>query len=386
MKIAAWVIGAILVILTGFMLFTAGWERPPIDSEQSGYRGTGMAEVINPRTEQARRQAQLDEVPEAAPMPAATAGPTAGDVYQNVQLLGDLPVAQFNRLMQAITEWVAPDQGCGYCHQLDNLAADTVYTKVVTRNMLKMTRSINADWENHVKATGVTCYTCHRGNNVPEYAWFNSDPEDRSADGMGGWRDGQNRAGSQVGLSSLPEDPFSKFLDRQDNINVLGRQALPSPASSSSIQDTEWTYGLMIHMSESLGVNCTYCHNSRAFSRWEESTPQRASAWHGIRMARTVNQEYVSPLSSVLPPDRLGPTGEGQKVNCETCHQGVNKPLYGLMMAQDYPSLSGKSNAEQQARTDTDDEEKHAPARAVVRADDSEDSLSDGGEAGSAPR
>jgi len=35
---------------------------------------------------------------------------------------------------------------------------------------------------------------------------------------------------------------------------------LPS-GNRSSIKQTEWTYSLMIHMSESLGVNCTYCHN-----------------------------------------------------------------------------------------------------------------------------
>lgn len=356
MKIVAWLIGAIFVVLTGFMLFTAGWERPPIDSEQSGYRGTGMAEVTNPRLEAPRRQAQLDEVPDYPPLPASSGGPTAGDVYQNVQLLGDLPIAQFNRLMQSITEWVSPEEGCVYCHQLDNLAADTVYTKLVTRNMLQMTRSINSEWTSHVGATGVTCYTCHRGKNVPQYAWHNSDPESASADGMGGWRAGQNRAAPEVGLSSLPSDPFTRFLDRTEEIRVVGKTALPYGAPSSSIQDTEWTYGLMMHMSTALGVNCTYCHNSRSFIDWEQSSPQRATSWHGIRMAQAVNAEYVSPISSVLPPERLGPTGEGQKVNCQTCHQGANKPLYGLMMAHDFPSLTGRPAAEPMPVPDEVDE------------------------------
>lgn len=341
MKIVAWVIGAIFVVLTGFMLFTAGWERPPVDTDQSGYRGTGMLEVTNPRLEGPRRQAQLDQVPDYAPLPTSAGGPTAGDVYQNVQLLGDLPIAQFNRLMQAITEWVSPEEGCQYCHQLDNLAADTVYTKLVTRNMIQMTQAINSEWGSHVGATGVTCYTCHRGKNVPQYAWHGADPEASSADGMGGWRAGQNRAAPQVGLTSLPEDPFSHFLDRTEEIRVVGDTALPVGDSGSSIQDTEWTYALMIHMSTALGVNCTYCHNSRSFGSWEQSSPQRTTAWHGIRMAQSVNAEYVAPVSSILPPHRLGPTGEGKKVNCQTCHQGVNKPLYGLMMARDFPSLSG---------------------------------------------
>ena len=51
MKILAWFIGFILLVLTGFMLLTSGWERPPMNSEQSGYRGTGMAHIENPRVD-----------------------------------------------------------------------------------------------------------------------------------------------------------------------------------------------------------------------------------------------------------------------------------------------------------------------------------------------
>ena len=393
MKIAAWLTVAILAALTGFMLLTAGWEAPPIDTEQSGYRGTGMVDVINPRTEKSLRQEQLADVPEAPPLPASTGGPTAGDVYQNVQVLGDLSVQQFTRLMQGITEWVSPEQGCGYCHNLNNLAEDSVYTKVVSRRMIQMTQAINADWENHVAETGVTCYTCHRGNNVPQYGWFNSDPEARPVGGMAGWRGGgQNRANPDVGLTSLPEDPFSSYLEDKKGIRVVGDAALPDDGAASSIQDTERSYALMIHMSTSLGVNCTYCHNSRAFGEWEQSNPQRTTAWHGIRMARSLNSDYVAPLSDVLPPKRLGPTGDGQKVNCGTCHQGVNKPLYGLMMAQDYPSLYGSSNM---AQTQTDVDREQAPSAVVAQADGAGNAVPDenkaktgsaGAEAGSAPR
>lgn len=339
MKIAALFAGFIFVVLTAFMLLTAGWERPPIDSTQIGFRGTGMADLKNPRIEQARREEQLAVVPVATPLPPATGGPTAGQVYQNVQVLGDLPIAQFTRLMQGITEWVSPEQGCAYCHDLENLASDSVYTKVVARSMIQMTQSINSEWGDHVKMTGVTCFTCHRGMNVPKYAWFNSDPNARPVGGMAGWRAGQNRATPAVGLTSLPEDPFTTYLEQKEQIRVLGTTALPNPASTQSIQATESTYALMMHMSTSLGVNCTFCHNSRSFGSWEESSPQRVSAWHGIRMAQSLNVDYVTPLSSVLPDYRKGPTGQGRKISCETCHQGVNKPLYGAMMAQDYPSL-----------------------------------------------
>ena len=45
----------------------------------------------------------------------------------------------------------------------------------------------------------------------------------------------------------------------------------------------------MIAISKSLGVNCTFCHNTREFGQWAESTPQRVTAWHGIQMVRDLN-------------------------------------------------------------------------------------------------
>lgn len=343
MKILVWVFAAILVALTVFMLFTAGWERPPIDAEQTGFRGTGMVEVSNPRIANPLLEAQLAAVPESSALPPDGPGPTAGDIYQNVQLLDDLSVAQFTRLMQAWTEWISPEEGCAYCHQLDNLAADTVYTKVVSRRMLEMTRTVNGDWGNHVAETGVTCYTCHRGKNVPERAWFNADPADISGSGMLGWTAGQNTPAEDIGLTSLPWDPFSDLVEGDESIRIVGRTALPEGQPIGSMQETERTYALMIHMSEALNVNCTYCHNTRNFSTWDQSPPQRVTSWYGLEMIRALNVDYVAPLSSVLPAHRLGPTGEGRKVNCETCHRGVSKPLGGLAMAKDYPAHLGRS-------------------------------------------
>ena len=95
-----------------------------------------------------------------------------------------------------------------------------------------------------------------------------------------------------------------------------------------------------MHMSDSLGVNCTYCHNTRSFSSWDMSTPQRATSWYGIRMARHLNNEYLAPLTKTFPAQRLGSTGDVAKVNCSTCHQGTFKPLlYGAQMRTDHPEL-----------------------------------------------
>jgi photosynthetic reaction center cytochrome c subunit len=63
------------------------------------------------------------------------------------------------------------------------------------------------------------------------------------------------------------------------------------------------------------------------------------TAWHGIHMVGDINETYLGSLQSVFPQTRLGPSGDVAKVNCATCHQGVNKPLYGVSMVKDYEEL-----------------------------------------------
>ena len=86
--------------------------------------------------------------PLAPPRPEGKASPDgerATAAYKNVQVLTDLSVDQFNTLMAAMTTWVAPQQGCAYCHNVENLADDSVYAKKVARRMIQMTRHINQD-------------------------------------------------------------------------------------------------------------------------------------------------------------------------------------------------------------------------------------------------
>jgi photosynthetic reaction center cytochrome c subunit len=169
--------------------------------------------------------------------------------------------------------------------------------------------------------------------------WFKEPEQHKGADFIGD-RAGQNLASKTVGLSSLPSDPFTPFLLGDLDIRVNGPTALPS-GNRHSIKQAEWTYGLMTHMSTSLGVNCTYCHNTQSFSNWKGNPPQRATAWHGIRMARDLNTAYMEPLTDVFPAHRLGPTGDVAKANCGTCHQGAYKPLNGQSMLKDHPQLAG---------------------------------------------
>jgi len=298
----------------GSAIVLAGCDLPPQESEQSGYRGTGMDQIRSP--EQIAKLEALNVVPEAQPE-APKDGPPVSQIYQNVKVLGHLSEGEFLRIMTAITEWVMPEQGCGGCHS-DNLADDS----------------------------GVTCYTCHRGNPVPTQVWFTPLEQNKGADFIGD-NAGQNTPGKLVNMSSLPTDPLTPYLLQDKQIRVNGPTPLPS-GNRSSIKQAEWTYGLMTHMSNSLGVNCTYCHNTRSFQSWESSPPQRITAYYGIRMARDVNNAYMVPLTDTFPVNRKGEGGDVAKVSCATCHQGAYKPLYGYPMLKDHPYLGSPAKSAHQ--------------------------------------
>ncbi|MEE4204356.1 MAG: photosynthetic reaction center cytochrome PufC [Halieaceae bacterium] len=324
-------------VLLGTTLIS-GCEQPPPETLQRGYRGTGMELVANPKT--LAETVAANTIPEATPqLPAA--GPKAKDVYQNVQVLGDLSVGQFTRLMAAMTEWIAPEEGCNYCHVNEGFHLDTLYTKKVARVMTAMTQRVNQDYGDHVGGAGVTCYTCHRGKHVPENVWT-TNPGGPHAAGVTTAM--QNIASSAAVSTSLPFDPFTPFFEDDKSIRVAGDTALQT-GNRNSIKQTEWIYSLMMHFSDSLGVNCTQCHNTRAFYDWDQSSPERVRAWHGIRMVREINTDFINRTTDWLPDHRKGPLGDPLKANCATCHQGAYKPLLGAQMLKDYPTLGSYDEA-----------------------------------------
>ncbi|MGF1549883.1 MAG: photosynthetic reaction center cytochrome PufC [Sphingomonadaceae bacterium] len=308
-------------------------ELGPKEVEQTGYRGTGLEQIYDP--DNFVTPAAMPDAPYALP---PDTGPRAGAVYQNVQVLGDMSVERFDHLMAAITEWVSPEQGCNYCHDPANLAADNVYTKIVARQMIEMTRAINGRWASHVGDTGVTCFTCHRGEPVPTFIWANRDRSDDLS--VRGQRRGQNAPSANVGYSSLPYDVFRGYFSGDpDEIRVASNSGYPSKRHQVPIKAAEESYGIMMHLSEALGVNCTYCHNTQSFREWTLSRAQRATAYYGIRMVRDINHGYIRPLTGILPAARKGPAGDPFKVNCLTCHNGQAKPLGGVSVLSQYPYM-----------------------------------------------
>ena len=333
----------------------ADWDLPPVQSEQIGYRGTGMYLEKDIEKEKALRAANA--VPEA-PWEADPEGDRAGELYENVQVLGDLSDDQFNQFMAAITEWISPEEGCEYCHNAENFASDEVYTKVVSRRMIQMNQAINVDWGDHVGDVGVTCYTCHRGQHIPANYWYD-DQEPKPFGNMS--RHGG--VGQFVGNTSMPQNALMDYLLEDKDIRVHSLTALPDPdnPNPAGTKETESTWALMMHMSEGLGVNCVTCHNTRAFNDWDQSPPQRVTAWHGINMTRALNVDYMVGLTPVFPENRLGPEGDVFKIGCSTCHNGVQKPLYGVSMLQDYVDALDKNGP-----TDVPDFSAYVPGETQV--------------------
>jgi photosynthetic reaction center cytochrome c subunit len=123
----------------------------------------------------------------------------------------------------------ADQKNCTYGHNGENYADESKYQYKVARSMLKMTRDINTNWKSHVKETGVTCHTCHRGGPVPQYVWY-ADPGSGRENAFVGTRAGQNSAVTGLGIttighSSLPYDPYSPFLLGDLDIRVNGPTA-----------------------------------------------------------------------------------------------------------------------------------------------------------------
>lgn len=328
------------------------WGNPaPTETTQTGPRGTGMSVV---QFEGAQESLIADSTAfyyTEDPYERMEGEPLAGEIYENVQVLGNVTDGNFNRLMAAMTEWVSPGQGCAYCHgDSGNFASDDLYTKVVSRRMLQMTQNINANWEIHVGAggengAGVNCYTCHRGQNVPNGIWFDVTPVNESVEG---WAAVQNRATRQNVSTSLPSDALQSYLADYQPIAVhdlAPRVAGVPGVDVASIQDTERTYSLMNYFSSSLAVNCTYCHNTRAFYDYDQVTPQHGTAQLGIAMVQELNLDYLIPLQDVYPEARLGPVnGDAPKVACLTCHQNAAKPLGGMDMITQWPELAAVSD------------------------------------------
>ncbi len=349
MKSITWVAIVGVVAAAAFVVFVPTYTGVPRAATE-----VGIPQQVQFTT--AAETAPVNRVPAALP-PAETGGPSATEQYKNVKVLTDVSAAEFMRLQHAITAWVSPKEGCGFCHTGDDYASDAKPQKQAARVMLQMTRHLNTDWSKHVAGAGVTCYTCHRGQPVPAEIWFPSAPKPHKpfVAPQENWRESADTV-----RKFFPDASFAEYYYNDAPIAAQSTTVAPSMTVSSRIE-TKRIYEMMMQMSDGIGANCGLCHNSRNFQSWAESTPYRWVGYSGLQLVRDLNRNYLRQIADlvpqtrllttetrlpVLPPSESGlQTGNGLVV-CATCHYGVTKPLHGVNMVRDYPGLSAPTTVQ----------------------------------------
>jgi photosynthetic reaction center cytochrome c subunit len=93
---------------------------------------------------------------------------------ENVHVLTGLTLREIRAEMTMMSE--ALDVKCAHCHVPGNFASDNNRNKVAAREMLRMTKTINAQYFSKAMTTEgttigrVTCFTCHRGSRYPVHS------------------------------------------------------------------------------------------------------------------------------------------------------------------------------------------------------------------------
>ena len=351
------IIGVAAAAGTLFFAFVPTWT-PSHGGVQMGYRSGSAVQFKTNQPEVER----MNQPP--APTPPGSYGVTqeqlndsrpADQVYQNIKALKGISAGEFMKLQVAYTDWVSPKQGCSFCHAGDNFASDEKPQKRAAEIMTQMVQTINADWRNHVAEQGVTCYTCHRGLNVPASAWY---PEQhKEVRKFVARQEGWHESATTV-RDFFPYDSFAEYWLQDTSGRGQAYNALPIVGKQDSEPRdavvVKRLYEVMMQQTDGIGVNCGYCHNSRAFFDWRQSTPKRWIGLYGIQMTRAINNDFLLPITQFMPQTRqlvnggrlpITPAHEAGAQNgnalaiCRTCHLGAPKPLNGVNMVDDYPAL-----------------------------------------------
>ncbi len=229
------------------------------------------------------------------------AGVQAGQNYvnqfpqpQGVQVLTGMTTAQIWVYMQQYVSG-ALGVGCQYCHDINNFASYTYPQKTAGLLMLQLVRDMNSQfivnlpgWQNNY----VQCATCHTGQAVGMPSWG---PEFENArqpiqvnvavvDPATGEtiNDPALKPDFLQGLVPLKDAILYKLYNYavwepydpaqyQSGRGTLALAYNTDTARGPSQDQVNITQGAMNYMGWSLGVTCTYCHNSRNFYAYEET-------------------------------------------------------------------------------------------------------------------
>jgi len=224
-------------------------------------------------------QGQTSSTPQTPiPAPGALLKPLlAEDVYQHVEIFKGKPAVRLLPAMDALRGLLGVD--CSHCHTPIDWANESKPTKEKARTHFRMIGYINHNY--FADKNGATCWTCHRGNAKPA-----------------AWQRDEARVQRVAALMHVPDDAGSKPAEQVFK-NIRSLKGVP--AGRFPI--------IMSMFSESLGVECSHCHNQSDFSSDEK--PTKVKARKMLTMVTATLREYY---------------GGSGPIGCYTCHQAKVKP------------------------------------------------------------
>ena len=308
------VVGAVAaVVVVVAVVKGPDWHAPGVHGTQMGYRASSSVQFAS-RAEGVPINVDL---PETLP-PAATGGPKATEVYKNVKVLTDVSAAEFMRLQYAITARVSPKQRCGFCNEGTNWVSDAKPTQP-----------------------------------IPAELWLPRQPAPVNL-GVSKQEDTWNEAADTV-TRFFPNNGYAEYYLQDHPAAGQSVTALRTNRVANTVVFNR-LYQTMMQMSLQIGVNCGYCHNSRAWADWSQSSPYRWVGYYSLNMMRDLNRTYLLPFAQIIPQQRelihetkvpvipgfqAGQQSGNALLTCETCHYRLTKPLNGVNMVKDYPGLVG---------------------------------------------
>lgn len=226
---------------------------------------------------------------------------------QNVKVLTGMTTTEIWTFM---TSYMAGglQVDCTYCHDINNFAAEGAAEigdeEVATRKdtallHLEMVADLNQNWITQLaevetkqpSGAQIICATCHLGDPLP-VSW----PDE---------------------LHALPND-FRLPLDDLDVLLLAGKQ---DQISLDTVQNNQHT---MFHISDSLGVGCTHCHNSRYFPDWDQP-----AKYYALTMLE-MNQHILNVYSETM---------NDQEPSCYLCHYNQVRPPGAVKAASSLPAV-----------------------------------------------
>ncbi len=329
--------------------------------------GIKVITSAQPNTPTDGRQPWLGEQAWTEGVQAGQAWVQANPNTVNVQVLAGMTSAQIWTYMQQYVSG-ALGVGCQYCHNIQNFASDEYPQKIAARNMLYLVSDVNAQYIVNLpnwRGNYVQCATCH--NNAPNNLESFGVQFIKSVPDILVTVDPLDENGVAITDPALKPEALQQPISLQDsvlyyiynyfvwspfdpNVPESGRGALALTYDGGRTQEqVTINQNVMNYQAWSLGVGCTYCHNSRNFVGYELETASNIAhpeyGYNKLKAQRMLQlttwlkenwTTYGAIPKDAIPSELEGGASrfsyqqiDGQFYNvpgCYTCHQRAAIP------------------------------------------------------------